>query len=145
MMAVAPAKTGQLQDRNIRQLQNSIDQSHILTVTDDGNYGAGKSSLIRQMAEMDGVMTFIEPVAEEWHEVLTSTKRNPKEYTFQKGLRVLSHFMNVGSKIKEMNSLPPEERPHVVIVERNARNQLLVVQQIAKEHGFVDDEQMDVM
>ena len=53
--------------------------------------------------------------------------------------------MNVGSKIKEIKSMPQKDRPRVIIVERNARTQLLVVQETAKENGFVDEEQLSVL
>ena len=56
---------------DIEERERNHDDSPIITVTVDGNYGAGKTTLIRQMAQIDGVLIFEEPIATEWHEVWT--------------------------------------------------------------------------
>ena len=118
-------------------------QHSIMTVTVDGNIGAGKTTLIREMADIEGVLVIEEPM-DEWDEVLASIKRNPKEYSFQLGLRTMTHFMNVDSKIKEIKNTNVD-RPRIIIVERNARTQILAFQETAKDNGLLDEDQMKVL
>merc|ERR1712129_406998 len=69
---------------------------------------------------------------------------NPREYAFELSLRVITHFMNVRSRITEVSNRA-DDKPHTVIVERSADTQMRVFVTRAREQKLIDDMQMDVL
>ena len=97
-------------------------KSNIITVSVDGNIGAGKTTVIEQLKKIN-IQIITEPV-DEWKELLTKLGEDPKKYVLQLQMKVLQHYIFVKKYIeKQQHTI---ESPTVIIVERSIESSLYI-------------------
>ena len=94
----------------------------VFIISIDGNIGAGKTTLIKQLDKDPFILTITEPV-EEWEDLLFKVTINPKKYAFILQQKVMNFYKNVNIFI-DLNKNRKDIK--FIIVERSACTALSV-------------------
>ena len=114
---------------------NQIVQCKIVSI--DGNIGAGKSSVLKELEKKHGFIVFQEDI-NTWQPMLDAFYKKPQRWAFTLQMAILNSLSDQEQQINELSF-----DNDIIFIER-APSSSLIFAEISKNNGFLTDEEFKI-
>ena len=118
-------------------MSNSVLEIKGKIVSIDGNIGAGKSSILKELKNL-GYVVFLEDLEDSWQPILNNFYSNPKRWAFTLQITILNNLRDQYRQINEMLL-----KNSIIFIER-APSSSKIFAEICKNAGHMTDKEFNI-